>query len=183
LPAANAFLERCAIDLSECAEPLGALDSARKIFERKIRYWQCRPMSEIAAEIVCPADSRVLFGSLRESSGLFLKSKFFDYEELLGFDKPSWLKAFDGGDFMICRLTPDKYHYNHTPVAGVVRDFYMTDGQYHSCNPGALLTLATPHSKNKRTITIIDTDVSGGTDVGLVAMIEVVALMIGDILC
>ena len=30
-------------------------------------------------------------------------------------------------------------------------------------------------------ITIIDTDVTGGTGVGLVAMIEVVALMIGDI--
>ena len=82
------FLQRCAIDLRECTESLGGLDSARKIFERKIRYWQCRPMSEIAAEIVCPADSRVLFGSLRESSSLFLKSKFFDYEELLGLDKP-----------------------------------------------------------------------------------------------
>jgi phosphatidylserine decarboxylase len=82
---------------------------------------------------------------------------------------------------MICRLTPDKYHYNHTPVAGVVRDFYTTDGQYHSCNPGALLTLATPHAKNKRTITIIDTDVGAGTGAGLVAMVEVVALMIGDI--
>jgi phosphatidylserine decarboxylase len=60
---------------------------------------------------------------------LFLKSKFFDYEELLGLDKPRWLKAFDGGDFMICRLTPDKYHYNHTTVAGIVRDFYMTDAR------------------------------------------------------
>ena len=69
------FLQRCAIDLRECTESLGGLDSARKIFERKIRYWQCRPMSEIAAEIVCPADSRVLFGSLRESLSLFLKSK------------------------------------------------------------------------------------------------------------
>ena len=97
------FLDRCAMDLSECAEQLGALDSARKIFERKIRYWQCRPMSEIAAEIVCPADSRLLLGSLRESSNLFLKSKFFDYEELLGFDKLRWLKAFNGGDFMIRR--------------------------------------------------------------------------------
>jgi phosphatidylserine decarboxylase len=175
------FLERCAIDLSECAQSLGALDSARKIFERKIRYWQYRPLSDVATEIICPADSRVLFGSLRESSSLFLKSKFFDYKELLGLDKPRWLEAFDGGDFMICRLTPDKYHYNHTPVAGVVRDFYMTDGQYHSCNPAAVLTLATPYSKNKRAITIIDTDVAGGTEVGLVAMVEVVALMIGDI--
>jgi phosphatidylserine decarboxylase len=82
------FLERCAVDLSECAEPLGDLDSARKIFERKIRYWQCRPMSEADEDVVCPGDSRVLFGSLRESSRLFLKGKFFDYEELLGFDKP-----------------------------------------------------------------------------------------------
>jgi phosphatidylserine decarboxylase len=39
----------------------------------------------------------------------------------------------------------------------------------------------TPYSKNKRVITIIDTDVPGGTQVGVVAMVEVVALMIGDI--
>jgi phosphatidylserine decarboxylase len=38
-----------------------------------------------------------------------------------------------------------------------------------------------PYSKNKRVVTIIDTDVEGGTGIGLVAMIEVVALMIGDI--
>ena len=95
--------------------------------------------------------------------------------------RPKWLNAFRRGEFVICRLTPDKYHYNHTPVAGVVRDFYQSDGTYHSCNPGALLSLATPYSKNKRVITVIDTDVTGGTGVGLVAMIEVVALMIGDI--
>jgi phosphatidylserine decarboxylase len=39
----------------------------------------------------------------------------------------------------------------------------------------------TPFSKNARTVTVIDTDVNGGTGVGLVAMIEVVALMIGGI--
>jgi phosphatidylserine decarboxylase len=103
-------------------------------------------------------------------------------EELLGSNKPQWLKAFNGGDFAICRLTPDKYHYNHTPVAGVVRDFYVIDGGYHACNPTAVIAVATPYSKNKRTVTVIDTDVSGGTGVGLVAMIEIVALMIGEIL-
>ncbi len=41
--------------------------------------------------------------------------------------------------------------------------------------------MVTPYSKNKRTVTVIDTDVPGGTGVGLVAMVEVVALMIGDI--
>jgi phosphatidylserine decarboxylase len=62
-----------------------------------------------------------------------------------------------------------------------VRDIYEYDGSYHSCNPGPVITLATPYSKNKRVVTIIDTDVKGGTRVGLVAMIEVVALMIGEI--
>jgi phosphatidylserine decarboxylase len=174
------FLKACNVNLDESLDGLAHLDSARKVFERRIRYWECRPMSENVAEIVSPADSRVLLGSLRESSSLFLKGKFFEYEELLGSNQ-RWLKAFRHGDFIICRLTPDKYHYNHTPVAGIVRDFYITDGQYHSCNPTAVLTLATPYSKNKRAITILDTDVPHGTGVGLVAMIEIVALMIGDI--
>lgn len=175
------FMRRNAIDLNECLGPVEALDTARKIFERKIRYWQCRPMAEDSHAVVCPADSRVLVGSLKDDSALFLKGKFFDYEELLGAHKTEWLKAFRGGDFLVCRLTPDKYHYNHTPAAGIVRDHYECAGCYHSCNPGAAVTLAAPYSKNKRIVTIIDTDVAGGTRVGLLAMVEVVALMIGDI--
>jgi phosphatidylserine decarboxylase len=37
------------------------------------------------------------------------------------------------------------------------------------------------YSRNRRVVTIIDTDVSGGSGCGKVAMIEVAALMIGDI--
>ena len=54
-------------------------------------------------------------------------------------------------------------------------------GRYHSCNPGPVVVAATPYSKNKRVVTIIDTEVPGGSRVGYVAMIEVVALMIGQI--
>ena len=175
------FLKNCAVNLSECLEPPEKLDNARKVFERRIRYWQCRPMSADPAEVVCPADSRMLLGSFADTSMLFLKGKFFAYEELLGPDKAQWLTAFCVGDFVICRLTPEKYHYNHTPVAGIVRDFYENDGNYHSCNPGPVIAAATPYSKNKRVVTVIDTDVPGGSAVGLVAMIEVVALMVGDI--
>jgi phosphatidylserine decarboxylase len=175
------FLSNCAIDLAECLESSKSFDTARKVFERRIRYWQCRPIADDSSAIVAPADARVILGSLRDSSALFLKGKFFEYEELLGANKIAWLTAFRCGDFVICRLTPEKYHYNHTPVAGIVRDFYENEGQYHSCNPGAVVTLATPYSKNKRVVTVIDTDVTGGTNVGLVAIVEVVALMIGDI--
>lgn len=175
------FLRESGIDMSECLDPAEALNTARKIFERRIRYWECRPAPDEAYAVLSSADSRLLIGSLNETSALFIKGKFFDLEELIGADKTRWLAAFDGGDFVIFRLTPDKYHYNHMPVTGVVRDFYEAPGRYHACNPSAVVAEITPYSKNARAVTIIDTDVSGGTRVGLVAMIEVVALMIGQV--
>jgi phosphatidylserine decarboxylase len=123
----------------------------------------------------------MLLGSFTETSSLFIKGKFFDYEEMIGANKAKWLTTFQDGDFAIFRLTPEKYHYTHTPVAGKVIDFYPISGSYHACNPNAVVSVVTPYSKNKRVVTIIDTDVEGGSQAGIVAMIEVVALMVGDI--
>jgi phosphatidylserine decarboxylase len=175
------FLAECGVDFAECLEPPEFFTTPRRVFERRIRYWECRPMPEERDAVVSPADARVLVGSFRETSQLFLKEKFFDYAEFLGADKREWLRAFAGGDFAVFRLTPDKYHHNHTPVAGKVVDVYEIGGGFHSCNPGAVVQVVTPYSKNRRVVTIIDTDVTGGSCVGLVAMVEVVALMIGDI--
>ncbi len=169
------------MDLSECVLPREQLDTARKVFERQIRYEDLRPMPADEACVLCPADARVLVGSFEGGDPLFIKEKFFSYTELLGVDADRWLNAFAGGDFAVFRLTPDKYHYNHSPVSGAVVDFYEVDGAFHSCNPGAVVEVVTPYSKNRRHVTVIDTDVPGGTGVGLVAMIEVVAMMIGQI--
>jgi phosphatidylserine decarboxylase len=173
------FLAKSGFDFTECLDHYETLNTPKKIFERKIRYWETRPMPGEDNTVVSPADARVLVGSFSSSNTLFVKNKFFDYEQLLGRDKPLWLKAFKHGDYAIFRLTPDKYHYNHVPVSGKVVDLYEIDGTYHSCNPGAVITTITPYSMNKRIVTIIDSDVSGGTGAGLVAMIEVVAFMIG----
>ena len=170
------------IDLDECMESIEHLNSPRKIFERKINYWEKRPMPDDPAAVVSPADSKMLVGSFENESQLFLKKKFFQFEELIGPEKTEWLRAFSKGDYAVFRLTPEKYHYNHAPVSGEVLDIYEYDGRYHSCNPGALIAEATPYSKNKRVVTIIDTRVPNGSGVGLVAMIEIVALMIGNII-
>lgn len=175
------FLERCGVDLAECADPGEHYTTARRVFERRIRYWDCRPLPDNPRAVVSPADARVVVGSLKPDDSLFLKGKFFDFHELLGQGKTDWLSAFRAGDAAVFRLTPEKYHYNHAPVSGQVREIYELDGSYHACNPSAVLALGTPHSKNRRVVTILDTDVAGGTGVGLVAMIEVAALMIGDI--
>lgn len=175
------FLKASGIDLREALDDPEHLSTLRDIFQRKIRYWDCRPMPEDEKAVLSPADAKLLIGSFCETSNLFVKGKFFDYGELLRHDKADWLSAFREGAFAIFRLTPDKYHYNHTPVAGRVVDFYEIQGSHHSCNPDAVVSVVTPYSKNTRVVTIIDTDVDGGTGAGLVAMIEVVALMIGRV--
>jgi len=174
-------LRTCGIDARELADDPAHLDTLRRIFERKIRYWECRPLPREERCVVCPADSRVMMGSLRETSGLFLKGKFFAFPELLGGKGSRWTRRFADGDFAVFRLTPEKYHYTHVPAAGDVADFYAVRGRYHSCNPNAAVQLLTPYSKNRRVVTIVDTDCENGTGVGYVAMIEVVALMVGQI--
>ncbi len=174
------LFEGIGADWRECVEPLSYFDSHRKVFERQIRYWENRPMQPTTTTVLAPADSRILIGSLADTSALFIKDKVFDAEELLGPICP-WRERFLDGDFAVFRLTPDKYHYNHLPVSGRILDIYSIDGRYHSCNPSALIAMASLYAKNRRMVTIIDTDVTGGSQVGLVAMIEIVALMIGDI--
>jgi len=174
------LLQRMGVDERECLAPQHSFTTPRQVFERQIRYWECRPMDPNPEAVVAPADAKVLIGSPAGAPAVFVQEKFFSAEELLGEDLP-WHPFFVGGDFAIFRLTPDKYHYNHVPVSGEVIDCYQIDGQFHSCNPGAQIALASLHAKNRRVVTIIDTDVAGGSQVGLVAMIEVVALMIGDI--
>jgi phosphatidylserine decarboxylase len=175
------FLRKCGIDARELVDDPATLDTPRKIFERKIRYWECRPLPRLERCVVCPADSRVMMGSLRETSGLFIKGKFFEFPELLGGTGSRWNKRFAEGDFAVFRLTPEKYHYTHVPVDGEVTDFYSVGGRYHSCNPHAAVRLLTPYSKNRRVVTVLDTDCDGGEQIGYVAMIEVVALMVGQI--
>jgi phosphatidylserine decarboxylase len=172
---------RMGIDLSECLDPPEALDTPRKLFERRIRYWQLRPMPPEPGVVLAPSDARVLVGGESGAHDLFLKEKFFSLEELLGAGRGPEAGRFVGGPWALFRLTPDKYHYNHAPVSGVVAEIYAVEGDHHSCNPSAMLALGAPCSKNRRVVTLIDSDVPGGSGVGRVAMVEVVALMIGAI--
>ena len=181
LAGSRRFLRDLQVDLAECVDPPERLVTPRAIFERKIRYWDFRPLPPGPEVVVAPADARVLVGSLADTSHLRIKGKLFDRHALLGIDKEYWSDAFRDGEFAVFRLTPEKYHYNHVPAAGRVVDFYAVDGAHHACNPQAVITVATPYSMNQRVVTIIDTDAPGGSGVGLVAMIEVVALMIGAV--
>ncbi len=174
------LLTRMGVDPGECLDPPEHFTTARQVFERRIRYQELRPMDPDPRAVVSPADSRMVFGSLSGTPALFVKDKFFSMPALLG-ERTVWPAVFADGDFAVFRLTPDKYHYNHVPVTGLVVDIYEIEGAFHSCNPGALVALAGLHARNRRVVTILDTDVAGGARIGLVAMVETAALMIGEI--
>ncbi|ADR19527.1 phosphatidylserine decarboxylase [Calditerrivibrio nitroreducens] len=173
------YLSMLKIDLDELYDDPGQFKTLSDIFERRIRYWDKRPMDDSFDVVVSPADSKMVIGSLAEDSLLCLKDKFFTLDDLL--IKPKWVNKFINGDYAIFRLTPDEYHYNHLPVSGIVIDFYEIEGKFHSCNPYSTITIVTPLSLNRRAVTIIDTDVPNGSNVGIVAFIEVAAMMIGKI--
>ncbi|MCF8074865.1 MAG: phosphatidylserine decarboxylase [Desulfotignum sp.] len=180
IPDPGRFLSQRGIPSREIFGPVNQLDTFRRFFERKLRYWECRPMTDDPGAFVSPADARILPGSFTDTLYLCIKDKLFQYEELTGMDRP-WHRTFRDGEYAVFRLTPDKYHYTHAPVSGRVKDVYEINGCFHSCNPGAVVQTITPFSKNRRVVTVIDTDVPDGTGVGLVAMVEIVALMIGRI--
>lgn len=174
------FAREHGVALSECLDDPATFRTGRDFFERRIRFHECRPMPSEPDAVVVPSDARAIVGGARDTAMLRIKDKFFSVPELLGGRSP-WTRRFEDGDFAVFRLTPDKYHYNHAPVSGTVLDHYVVAGLFHSCNPSVSLVEATPYAKNARHVTIIDTDVPGGTGAGVVAMIEIVALMIGEI--
>ncbi len=173
----NEYIKKLNINVEELLDDPKNFKKLSDLFERKIKYWEFRPMDESDNVIVSPSDSKILLGSLKSDSFLFIKEKFFILEDLL--IKEKWINKFKDGDFAIFRLTPEDYHYNHSPVSGIVLDIYQVEGRYHSCNPISIISIITPYSLNRRTVTIIDTDVKGGSKIGLVAFIEVVAMMVG----
>jgi phosphatidylserine decarboxylase len=78
------FFKEAGVAPDECLDPVESLNTARKVFERKIRYQRCRPMPEDPRSVVSPADARVIVGALEEVAALQIKGKFFAFEELLG---------------------------------------------------------------------------------------------------
>ncbi len=157
-----------------------SLGTRAEVFLRKIDYEKFRPTPESDAAVVSAGDSKVACGDWEETEKLPVKNRFFDIDELLG-GRTEWVEALRGGRFIIFRLAPPDYHWYHTPVAGKVIDFFALDGWYFSVNPRAVRAVPGLLSKNARQVAIIDTDVPGGTGVGLVAVVDVAAQVIGGL--
>ncbi len=169
---------------SELLVPYSRMQTLRELFERQIRYWDTRPLPEQTRCIVSPADGKLLPFAAFSREALPIKSRFLKIDALLAgvnpwaSSRPSAQHALAG---VVVRLTPDVYHYTHAPVAGIVRKRVTLEGAFHSCNPTALVRFEGSYALNRRVVTVYDTNVHGGSGVGHVVQVDVVAMMIGDI--
>lgn len=177
---------RLMIRESEAVHGFGHMRTLRELFERQIRYWAVRPLPDSTTSIVSPADGKLLPFDAFAGDMLPVKSKFVRVEDLLGGVNPwSSHSRFDESSMTrlagaIVRLTPDVYHYTHSPVAGRVVRHDVIEGQFHSCNPTALARFPGSYAFNRRTVTVYDSDVEGGSGVGTVVQVDVAAMMIGQ---
>jgi phosphatidylserine decarboxylase len=171
--------QRLAIDLSEAFDDVSHWTRLRELFERRIRYWQLRPLPAAVPAIVSPADGKLLHFGHAHDAMLSIKEKFISVKQLLA--RKPWSDVFTASSGIVVRLTPDVYHYVHSPVSGRVIDVYDIEGQFHSCNPAALVSFDAPYVWNRRRVVVVDTDVNGGSNVGRVAIVAVAAMMIGRI--
>jgi phosphatidylserine decarboxylase len=179
LPAIAATAERLQINLDEVYGDLRTWRTLRDLFERRIRYWETRPLAGDAQSITSPADGKALAFGFPCDALLPVKSKWIAADRLIGSRALADSLAPLSG--VIVRLTPDAYHYVHAPVSGVVQSHTLLDGALHSCNPAALVTFTNPYASNLRRVTVIDTDVYHGSRVGIVVVVNVAAMMIGRI--
>jgi phosphatidylserine decarboxylase len=175
----SAAAERMGICIEEIYGDMRSWRTMRSLFERKIRFWQNRPMEPDVRTIISPADGKVLVFGFAQDAMMPVKSKWVSFPELIG--SPALAERMAPITGAIVRLTPDAYHYVHAPVSGLVRSHDLLDGSLHSCNPGALVTFTNPYAINLRRVTVIDTDVIEGSHVGTVVVINVAAMMIGRI--
>ncbi|MCX8097610.1 MAG: phosphatidylserine decarboxylase [Casimicrobiaceae bacterium] len=174
-------IARLGIDESEMLDQVESMRTLRELFERRIRYWRVRPLPSDEAAIVSSADGKALPFATEGEASLPVKARFLSVPAILGPANP-WARwpdlALSG---VIVRLTPEVYHYTHAPVAGRIQRYQLIEGAFHSCNPHALTTFTRSYEVNRRAVTVYDTDVPGGSGVGLVVQVDVAAMMIGQI--
>jgi phosphatidylserine decarboxylase len=172
--------KRLSINTEEIVGGVATMRTMRDLFERKIRFWDVRPLPIKTCGIVSPADGKALPFLANDATALPIKEKFIGLNELLGHANP-WVLGVHDIAGVIVRLTPDVYHYTHTPVTGRVVSHQLIEGAFHSCNPLAATRLRNSYPRNRRAVTVYDTDISNGSGVGIVVQVDVAAMMIGQI--
>ena len=168
----TSVINELSIDMTEAVRPTEQYRSFNDFFARHLRP-EARPFDADPAAIISPADGRVLvFPELAEDVFVPVKGHPMSIRTML----PGLHERFLGGALAIVRLCPADYHRYHFPTAGQITETRDIPGALHSVNPIALGAGPDVFGENKRSWTLIETDM-----IGTYAFVEVGAFGVGSI--
>jgi phosphatidylserine decarboxylase len=168
------FIVEHDLDVDEFAKQAMTYRTFNEFFYRKLKD-SARPIDADPASAVLPADGRhLVFPDIDAADGFYVKGERFDLGELLGGELVA--RQFAGGAMVISRLAPADYHRFHFPCAGTPNRASEIKGPLFSVNPIALRRNIRYLVRNRRMITLLDTE-----RFGTMVMVEVGATMVSGI--
>ncbi|KAL4897367.1 phosphatidylserine decarboxylase-domain-containing protein [Aspergillus ambiguus] len=171
------FINFHQLDMSEVLLPIEKFKTFNEFFYRQLKP-DSRPCSapEEPRIVVSPADCRsVVFDSIEEARGIWVKGREFTIERLLGSAYPDDVKRYKNGALGIFRLAPQDYHRFHIPVDGVLGTPKTIEGEYYTVNPMAIRSALDVYGENVRVLVPIDSVAHGR-----VMVVCVGAMMVGS---
>ena len=141
-------------------------------FTRKIKK-EMRPINMEENAFIAPCDGRLSAYHISENSDFYIKKSYYSVADLIKNSKKAL--DFNGGVCLVFRLCVDDYHrYGYVDDGKIVENNYVP-GVLHTVRPIALNRYPV-FVQNSREYSVIETN-----NFGIIAQIEVGALMIGKI--
>lgn len=166
------FVARFDVDTRDF-EP-GPFPSFNAFFTRRLLPGR-RPFAADADTMPSAAEGRVLgWRAVDGAATIPIKGMRLTAASLLGSAEEA--RPFSGGPGLAIRLAPQDYHRFHFVDDGVVLRAWRLGGALHAVNPIALAAMGDILCRNRRWVTLVETD-----RFGLLAVVEVGAMTVGRI--
>jgi len=168
------------------ADPLDSFPTLNHFFYRRLKS-TARPiaMSDDPTVITSPADCRLHVFEKAYHNTFFIKSREFTVSSLLGDDrsKKQLLTRYQLNDptrtsLVMCRLSPTDYHRFHSPIDGIVGDYWTIGSNLHSVKPIVVNSDVPVYTENRRTILLIESPIFGVVVYVMVGATEVGSIML-----
>lgn len=164
------FLKNSHIDMAEYEQR--KFRSFNDFFTRRVREGK-RPIDMEPGHLIAPCDSKLSVYPITSDSRFCIKNTEYTLESLL--KNKALAKRYEGGTFLLFRLTVGDYHRYSYADTGVKGENVHIDGVFHTVNPVANDQYPI-YKENTREYTILESDTFGA-----MLMMEVGATMVGRI--
>lgn len=169
------FIKEYDVSETEFRKSIDSFNSFNDFFIRTLNK-DARKIGEASEELVSPADGKILaYQNIKGTKVFQVKGVEYSLEQLLLDEKLA--QKYEMGTCIIVRLCPADYHRFHFPDSGIPEQTEKIKGDYYSVNPIALKEIVGLYCRNKREITMFNSE-----NFGDICLIEVGATCVGSII-